>query len=46
LNYWIEDCSGWLCHQPAKMKQMTERLLVAIEKMETNQGKMMANLDA
>jgi hypothetical protein len=38
---WIENCSGWVYHQPTKMEQMMERLVAAIEKMgaktDTNQ---------
>jgi hypothetical protein len=30
FNYWIEDCSGWLHHQPTKT-EMTARLLAKMK---------------
>jgi uncharacterized protein (UPF0305 family) len=34
VSYWIEDYSGWLYRQHAKVEQMMERLVATIEKMD------------
>jgi hypothetical protein len=50
LSYWIEDCSGWLYRQPAKVEQMTgpmmERLLAIIADTEASQERTIAKMDA
>jgi hypothetical protein len=46
----IEECSGWLYRQPAKMEQMTEpmmeRLLAIMADIKSNQEWMIAKMDA